>query len=234
MSSKSTLQPVRGTTDILPGAMRRHLAVIDTARAAAWRYGFLEMATPVFEFDDVFRRTIGETSDIVTKEMYSFEDRNGEKITLRPENTAGVARAFISGGLAQEVPLKYFYQGPMFRYERPQKGRQRQFHQVGVELIGVATPQADVEVIALGQDNPDIYVEYALDRDVAFAFNNTSMMGEPVPTNPGDSYNYGNLALAGNDESNALGDTLFVDFWGTGQDNSVQFAQPNLFELGEG
>jgi len=152
MSSKSSLQPVRGTTDILPDAMRRHLAVVNTARAAAGRYGFAEMATPVFEFDEVFRRTIGETSDIVTKEMYSFEDRNGEKITLRPENTAGVARAFISGGLAQEVPLKFFYQGPMFRYERPQKGRQRQFHQVGVELLGVAHPQADVEVIALGAD----------------------------------------------------------------------------------
>ncbi len=145
-------QPVRGTTDILPAAMRRHNSVIEAARGSAARYGFAEMATPIFEFDEVFRRTIGEASDIVTKEMYSFEDRGGETLTLRPENTAGVVRAFISNGLAQDLPLKFFYRGPMFRYERPQKGRQRQFHQVGVELLGVAGPQADIEVIALAAD----------------------------------------------------------------------------------
>lgn len=143
---------MRGTTDILPAAMRRHNGVVEAARAAAARYGFAEMATPIFEFDEVFRRTIGETSDIVTKEMYSFEDRGGETLTLRPENTAGVVRAFISNGLAQNLPLKFFYQGPMFRYERPQKGRQRQFHQVGIELLGVDSPQADIEVIALAAD----------------------------------------------------------------------------------
>ena len=145
-------QPVRGTSDILPAAMRRHNMVIEAARACAARYGFAEMATPVFEFDEVFRRTIGEASDIVSKEMYSFEDRGGDILTLRPENTAGVVRAFISNGLAQDLPLKFFYQGPMFRYERPQKGRQRQFHQVGIELLGVAGPQADIEVIALAAD----------------------------------------------------------------------------------
>lgn len=117
----------------------------------AKRYGYGEIATPVFEFTDVFTRTLGGTSDIVTKEMYTFETKGGESITLRPEGTAGVARAFISGGLAQQTPLKFFYRGPMFRHERPQKGRQRQFHQIGVELLGVAGPQADVEVIAVGQ-----------------------------------------------------------------------------------
>ncbi|HTO84096.1 MAG TPA: histidine--tRNA ligase [Methylomirabilota bacterium] len=146
----SSLQPVRGTHDILPDEMRRHRRVVETARAVAERYGYLEVATPIFEFSDVFQRTLGDTSDIVTKEMYSFADRGGEQLTLRPEGTAGVARALISGGLMQHLPLKYFYHGPMFRYERPQKGRMRQFHQTGVELLGVAQPQADLDVIAVG------------------------------------------------------------------------------------
>jgi histidyl-tRNA synthetase len=146
----SALQPVRGTRDILPEEMRRHRAVIETARETAERYGYLEMATPIFEFTEVFKRTLGDTSDIVTKEMYTFEMKEGEQITLRPENTAGVARAFMSGGLAQELPLKFFYAGPMFRHERPQKGRQRQFHQFGAELLGVPKAQGDIELIALG------------------------------------------------------------------------------------
>jgi len=145
-----SLQPVRGTQDLLPDAARRHRHIAETARDAAELYGFAEIATPIFEFTEVFSRPIGETSDIVTKEMYSFVDRGGEEITLRPENTAGVVRAVLSDGLLQSVPVKFFYTGPMFRYERPQKGRFRQFHQIGVELIGVAQPQADVEVIALG------------------------------------------------------------------------------------
>ncbi|MBM3482361.1 MAG: histidine--tRNA ligase [Alphaproteobacteria bacterium] len=146
----SKLQPVRGTRDLLPEDCRRHRAIGDTARAIAERYGFGEIVTPIFEFTEVFQRTLGETSDIVTKEMYTFPDRGGEMLTLRPENTAGVARAFISGGLGQMQPLKFFYAGPMFRHERPQKGRLRQFHQIGVELIGVPEPLGDVEVIALG------------------------------------------------------------------------------------
>jgi histidyl-tRNA synthetase len=145
-----SLQSVRGTQDLLPAQMRRHRAVSETARLVAERYGFEEMATPIFEFTEVFERPIGETTDIVSKEMYSFTDRGGENITLRPENTAGVVRAVLSNGLTQSTPLKFFYSGPMFRYERPQKGRFRQFHQIGVELIGVAQPQADVEVIATG------------------------------------------------------------------------------------
>jgi histidyl-tRNA synthetase len=145
------MQPVRGTQDLLPEAARRHRQVSETARAAAELYGFAEMATPVFEFTEVFARPIGEHTDIVAKEMYTFTDRGGEEVTLRPENTAGVVRAVLSNRLVQSVPLKFFYSGPMFRYERPQKGRFRQFHQIGVELIGVAQPQADIEVIALGR-----------------------------------------------------------------------------------
>ncbi|MGH7000417.1 MAG: histidine--tRNA ligase [Stellaceae bacterium] len=147
-----TLQPVRGTQDLLPAAMRRHRAVADTARLHALRFGYEEIATPIFEFTEVFARPIGETTDIVMKEMYSFADKGGEEVTLRPENTAGVVRAVIANGLTQSLPLRFFYQGPMFRYERPQKGRFRQFHQIGVELVGVKEPQGDVEVIALGAD----------------------------------------------------------------------------------
>ncbi len=146
------LKPVRGTRDILPDENRRRRRIEHVAFDLATRYGFGEISTPVFEFTEVFARTLGDSSDIVTKEMYTFADRGGDSITLRPENTAGVARAFISNGLTQNVPLKLFYRGPMFRYERPQKGRYRQFHQVGVELIGIAEPLADAEVIALGAD----------------------------------------------------------------------------------
>ncbi|HVT52904.1 MAG TPA: histidine--tRNA ligase [Dongiaceae bacterium] len=148
----SELQPVRGTHDFLPDEMRRYRRVAETARLAAECFGFLEMATPIFEFSEVFKRTLGDTSDIVTKEMYTFTDRGGETVTLRPEGTAGVARALISGGLAQHLPLKYFYSGPMFRYERPQAGRMRQFHQTGIELLGVKDALGDVEVIATGAE----------------------------------------------------------------------------------
>ncbi|MGE0259767.1 MAG: histidine--tRNA ligase [Alphaproteobacteria bacterium] len=145
------LQPARGTQDLLPEIARRHRRVSETARDAAALYGFAEIATPIFEFTEVFARPIGEHTDIVSKEMYTFTDRGGEEVTLRPENTAGVVRAVLSNGLTQSTPLKFFYSGPMFRYERPQKGRFRQFHQIGVELLGAAAPQADIEVIALGQ-----------------------------------------------------------------------------------
>jgi histidyl-tRNA synthetase len=148
----AALQPVRGTQDLLPEEQRRHRAVVDTARRLAERYGYQEIATPIFEFTEVFARPIGETTDIVSKEMYTFTDRGGEEITLRPEYTAGIVRAVLSNGLAQSLPLKFFASGPMFRYERPQKGRFRQFHQIDVELIGAAPPAADVEVIALGAD----------------------------------------------------------------------------------
>jgi histidyl-tRNA synthetase len=144
------LQPVRGTRDLIGEDQRRHQHVIETARAIAAACGFDEWMTPVFEDTRVFARTLGETSDVVTKEMYTFEDRGGDSITLRPENTAGVCRALVSNGLTQSLPQRVFYAGPMFRYERPQKGRYRQFHQIGVELIGPAEPLADAEVIACG------------------------------------------------------------------------------------
>lgn len=145
----NTLQPVRGTHDFLPEDSRKYRFVSDTMHDVAERYGYGEIRTPVFEFSEVFHRTLGDTSDVVTKETYSFTDRGGENITLRPEFTAPVARAFMSHGLKDQLPLKFFYEGPAFRYERPQKGRMRQFHQVGVELLGVAEPLGDVEVIAL-------------------------------------------------------------------------------------
>ena len=148
----SSLQPVRGTHDILAEDSRRHRHIVEAGRAVAARYGYGEIATPIFEFAEVFKRTLGDTSDVVTKEMYGFTDRGGDEITLRPEGTAGIARAVISGGLTQQLPLKFFYNGPMFRYERPQKGRLRQFHQIGVELLGVAEPLGDIEAIALAAD----------------------------------------------------------------------------------
>ncbi len=144
------VQPVRGMHDILPEDGLRHRHVIETARTVAGLYGYQPIETPIVEPSAVFQRTLGDTSDIVTKEMYSFDDRSGDSLTLRPEGTAGVARAFITAGLAQSVPCKFFYTGPMFRYERPQKGRQRQFYQVGVELIGSPEPEGDAEIIAIG------------------------------------------------------------------------------------
>lgn len=144
------LQPVRGTHDLIGEGFRRHHRVIKTARRISALWGFEEWATPVFEDTRVFNRGLGETSDVVSKEMYSFDDRGGENITLRPEMTAGICRALVSNGLAQSVPLKVFAAGPVFRYERPQAGRQRQFHQIDLEILGSAEPLADAEVIACG------------------------------------------------------------------------------------
>ncbi|HTU56480.1 MAG TPA: histidine--tRNA ligase [Acetobacteraceae bacterium] len=144
------MQPVRGTRDLIGEDLRRHRHVIETARRIAESFGFEEWATPIFEDTRVFSRTLGETSDVVTKEMYTFTDRSGENVTLRPEATAGICRALVSNGLTQSLPQKVFYAGPMFRYERPQKGRYRQFHQIDIELIGPAHPLADAEAIACG------------------------------------------------------------------------------------
>lgn len=143
------LQPVRGTHDIMGEKARIFRFIQQVFQDVATRFGHAEISTPIFEFTQVFSRTLGETSDVVSKEMYSFEDRGGESLTLRPEYTAGIARAFISNGLQQSLPCKFFGSGPMFRYERPQKGRMRQFHQLDVEILGVPEPQADIEVLAL-------------------------------------------------------------------------------------
>lgn len=142
------LQPVRGTHDLLFDECRNFRFVRDTGARVAALYGFEEIETPIFEFTQLFYH-VGETSDIVTKETYTFRDRGDQEITLRPEGTAGVMRAVLSNGLTQSTPLKLFYAGPMFRYERPQKGRYRQFHHFGVELLGVENPMADSECIAM-------------------------------------------------------------------------------------
>lgn len=148
--SNNKLQPVRGTHDLIAADAQHYLDVVASAREVARCFGYQDIMTPLFEFSDVFHRTLGETSDVVSKETYSFTDRGGEALTLRPEFTASVVRAFISHGLADQAPCKFFYAGPAFRYERPQKGRQRQFHQIGVELLGAPEVQADIETIALG------------------------------------------------------------------------------------
>ena len=148
----SKVQCVRGTYDLYGTAKRKMKKVAAEASAVVEKYGFEEIETPIFEFTEVFARNLGDTSDIVTKEMYCFNDKGGESLTLRPEGTAGVVRAFVSNGMQQNLPVKFYYTGPMFRYERPQKGRQRQFTQFGVELLGVETPQADIEVISMAYE----------------------------------------------------------------------------------
>lgn len=160
-------QPVRGTRDLLPQDCQKFRNIIKAAESVLKCYGYQEIETPIFEFAPVFRH-MGETSDVVTKETYTFKDRGEQEITLRPEGTAGVVRAVISNGLTQETPLKYFYQGPMFRYERPQKGRYRQFYQLGAELLGVQQSLADVEVIAMCQQ---ILEALKLDGDVVLEIN---------------------------------------------------------------
>jgi histidyl-tRNA synthetase len=162
------LQPVRGTRDLISDDAARHTHVVETARRITSLYGFSEWQTPIFEDTKVFSRTLGETSDVVTKEMYTFDDRGGDSITLRPEGTAGVCRALITNGLTQTLPQKVFYQGPMFRYERPQKGRYRQFHQIGIELLGPNVPLADAEVIGCGWQ---ILNELGVAKDVILNIN---------------------------------------------------------------
>ena len=138
--------------DLLPEAMQRWQAVEDAARRLFQRSGFLEIRTPLLEATELFCRGIGEATDVVGKEMYSFSDRGDRSCTLRPEGTASVVRAALQHGLLSQGPQRLWYAGPMFRYERPQAGRQRQFHQIGVEWLGANSPRSDVEVIALGWD----------------------------------------------------------------------------------
>lgn len=145
-------QRPKGTADILPGTSEKWQFVEETARKLFAAYRYQEIRTPMFESFDVFSRTSGETSDIVTKEMYDFHDKGDRHITLRPEGTAGVVRAFVENklyGPDTPKPVKMYYMGPMFRYERPQSGRQRQFHQIGVEAFGSESPELDVEVISM-------------------------------------------------------------------------------------
>jgi histidyl-tRNA synthetase len=145
MSSK--VQAVRGTQDIIGEAAERFHAVVTAFDRVRRLYGFQRVEMPVFEATQVFVRSVGESTDIVSKEIYSFEDRGGESLTLRPEFTAGICRAFISDGWQQLAPLKVATHGPLFRYERPQKGRYRQFHQLDAEILGADSPAADVELL---------------------------------------------------------------------------------------
>lgn len=142
-------QPVRGTQSLRGEEAERFRHVIDSFDRVRRLYGFGRVEVPVFEPTEVFARSLGETTDIVSKEMYTFADRGGDSLTLRPEFTAGIARAFLSEGWQQHVPLKLATEGPLFRYERPQKGRFRQFHQLDAEIIGAAEPAADVELLAM-------------------------------------------------------------------------------------
>ena len=144
------IKGIKGVKDILPEETLRWRLIEDAARRWALSYGYQEIRTPIFELTALFARSIGSATDIVEKEMYTFPDRDGTSLTLRPEGTAGTVRAFIEHNRAADpLPQKYFYIGPMFRHERPQAGRLRQFHQFGVEFFGTADPRADIEVIAL-------------------------------------------------------------------------------------
>jgi histidyl-tRNA synthetase len=149
-AAMSAPQPIRGMQSLLGEDADRMAAVVAAFDRVRRIYGFKRVEVPVLEHTDVFARTIGETTDVVSKEMYSFEDRSGDRVTMRPEFTAGIARAYLSEGWQQYAPLKVATHGPAFRYERPQKGRFRQFHQLDAEIIGAAEAAADVELLALG------------------------------------------------------------------------------------
>lgn len=147
MARIETPHRIRGTQDIFGDDQRRFARVVEAFDRVRKLYCFQRVELPVFEATAVFARSLGETTDVVSKEMYSFEDRGGDSITLRPEFTAGIARAFLTEGWQQYAPLKVVAHGPVFRYERPQKGRYRQFHQIDAEIIGAAEPAADVELL---------------------------------------------------------------------------------------
>jgi histidyl-tRNA synthetase len=146
---QETPKPIRGTQDIFGPDAEAFAHVVETFERVRKLYRFRRVEMPVFEKTEVFSRSIGETTDVVSKEMYSFEDRGGDSLTLRPEFTAGIARAYLTDGWKQYAPLKVATHGPLFRYERPQKGRYRQFHQIDAEVIGAAEPLADVELLVM-------------------------------------------------------------------------------------
>lgn len=160
------IKVLKGTKDILPQEVNMWQLLEKKADQVFSKYGFKEIRTPIIEYTELFSRGVGDTTDIVNKEMYTFE-KSDRSITLRPENTAGVVRSYIENGMTRlPAPVKLWYHGPMFRYERPQAGRQRQFHQVGVEMFGVKQPTADAEVIlaavnylkALGLNDLDVEI----------------------------------------------------------------------------
>ena len=171
MSSK--VQAVRGTQDMLGEQAERFHTVVAAFDRVRRLYGFQRVEVPVFEATSVFARSLGETTDVVSKEMYTFEDRGGDSITLRPEFTAGICRAYLSEGWQQYAPLKLTTWGPAFRYERPQKGRFRQFHQLDAEIIGAGEPASDVELIAMGSQ---LLAELGLSERVTLKLNT---LGDP-------------------------------------------------------
>ncbi len=151
MAFGDNVRSVRGMNDLLPPQTARWQRVEAVLREVAGRYGYQEIRTPVIEHSDLFYRSIGEQTDIVEKEMYTFTDNNGDSLTLRPEATASCVRAGNEHGLLHNQTQRFWYTGPMFRHERPQKGRYRQFHQFGVEALGWPGPDIDAEIIALGE-----------------------------------------------------------------------------------
>ena len=167
------VQPVRGTQSLLGEDADRLAKVVEAFERVRRLYGFRRVKVPTIEQTGVFARTIGETTDVVSKEMYSFEDRGGESITLRPEFTAGICRAYLSEGWQQFAPLKVVTDGSAFRYERPQKGRFREFHQLDAEIIGASEPQADVELLAFGYQ---LLVELGIADGVTLELNT---LGDP-------------------------------------------------------
>ena len=146
------LRTVRGVHDLLPYELHKHNLVINKGLEISDKYNYSLIEIPIFEFAEVFTRPLGKSSDIVTKENYVFKDRSEDELMLRPEGTSGVVRAFLNSGLVQDIPQRFSYYGPMFRYERPQKGRLRQFKQLGVECLGISSSMADIEVISIGYD----------------------------------------------------------------------------------
>ena len=172
MAKIETPRPVRGTQDMLGGTAEafaeRFAHVVATFDRVRKLYGFQRVEVPVFESTAVFARSLGESTDVVSKEMYTFEDRGGDSITLRPEFTAGISRAYITEGWQQYAPLKVATHGPLFRYERPQKGRFRQFHQLDAEIIGAAEPGADVELLVFADQ---LLKELGIDEGVTLTLN---------------------------------------------------------------
>ena len=141
------ISSIRGMHDLVGQELSHHHDIINQFISVAHNFNFKPISTPIMEFSEVFKRTLGNSSDVVMKEMYSFIDKSKESLTLRPEGTAGIARAVISNGLTQNMPLKLYYFGPMFRYERPQKGRLRQFTQLGVEMFSNVSHYREFEII---------------------------------------------------------------------------------------
>lgn len=169
-----TNQTVKGTKDLLFDEWYKFKYIEQTANRISSLYGFLPVQTPIFEYTEVFTKTLGDSSDIINKEMYTFIDKGGKSITLRPEFTAAIVRLLIEKKL--QTPVKLFSTGPTFRYERPQKGRQRQFHQINFEIFGIEDPKADIELISLAQH---LLTEFGINENVRLEINS---LGESETT----------------------------------------------------